>query len=65
MLLFCCLCSDLDKFDLNILESDFDAVQIAYELTSEIIIIEMIHRFVVIAYEVSHLMSTNSILIHI
>jgi hypothetical protein len=42
---------DLDKFDLSLLENDFDALQIAYELTSEIIIIEMIHRFIVCAYE--------------
>ncbi|XP_054156521.1 protein FAM8A1-like [Oppia nitens] len=42
---------DLDKFDLSLLDNDFDALQIAYELTSEIIIIEMIHRFIVCAYE--------------
>ncbi|CAG2158999.1 unnamed protein product [Oppiella nova] len=42
---------DLDKFDLSLLDNDFDALQMAYELTSEIIIIEMIHRFIVCAYE--------------
>lgn len=42
---------DLEKYEMNLLEVDFDAYQFAYELTSEILIIEIIHRVLVIAFE--------------
>jgi uncharacterized RDD family membrane protein YckC len=41
---------DLSKYEIN-LEEDFDAYQIAYELTSEILIIECVHRLLVIIFE--------------
>lgn len=42
---------DLDKYDIDLSDEEFDAYQLAYELTSEIVVIETIHRFIVIAFE--------------
>lgn len=42
---------DLAKYEINLLEEEFDAYQLAYELTSEILIIESIHRLLVIIFE--------------
>lgn len=42
---------DLAKYEINLLEEEFDAYQLAYELTSEILIIESIHRLLVIMFE--------------
>ena len=42
---------DLAKYEINLLEEEFDAYQLAYELTSEILIIESIHRLLVVAFE--------------
>ncbi|KAI1287092.1 Protein FAM8A1 [Halotydeus destructor] len=42
---------DMDKYGVNIMEEDFDPYQLAYELTSEILIIECIHRLLVVGFE--------------
>ena len=42
---------DLSKYDLNLMEEEFDAYELALELTSEILVIESVHRLIVIVYE--------------
>lgn len=42
---------DLNKYDLSLMEEEFDAYELAYELTSEILVIESVHRIIVIFYE--------------
>jgi hypothetical protein len=60
------LFSDLDKYDLDVLQQTIKIdYKMALEMTSDILLLELIHRIVVCVFEVRILHSEHFVLWHI